>query len=57
MLNASIIAAVKMEAVSTFETSVSYYQTTWHNIPKDSHLEQYGKCMKSLFSFGFDGDN
>jgi hypothetical protein len=27
-----------MEAVSTCEMSVNYYQTTQHNIPEDSHL-------------------
>jgi hypothetical protein len=26
------------EAVSTSETSVSFKQRTWHNIPEDSHL-------------------
>jgi hypothetical protein len=27
-----------MEAVSTSETSVNFYQTTRRNIPEDSHL-------------------
>jgi hypothetical protein len=27
-----------MEAVSRFETSVNFYQTTRRNIPEDSHL-------------------
>jgi hypothetical protein len=27
-----------MEAVSTYETSVNFYQTTRRNIPEDSHL-------------------
>jgi hypothetical protein len=27
-----------MEAASTFETSASFYQTTWRNVPEDSHL-------------------
>jgi hypothetical protein len=26
-----------MEAASTSETSVNFYQTTWRNNPKDSH--------------------
>jgi hypothetical protein len=30
--------ALMMEAVSSSETSVNIYQTTWCNIPKDSHL-------------------
>jgi hypothetical protein len=28
-----------MEAVSTSETSVNYYQTEWRNIPEDIHLQ------------------
>jgi hypothetical protein len=32
------ITAVMMEAVSTSETSVNFYETTRHNIPEDSHL-------------------
>jgi hypothetical protein len=27
-----------MEAASTSETLVNFYQTTWRNIPEDSHL-------------------
>jgi hypothetical protein len=30
--------ALMMEAASTFETSVIFYQTTRRNIPEDSHL-------------------
>jgi hypothetical protein len=30
--------AVMMEAASTSETSVNFYQTTRRNIPEDSHL-------------------
>jgi hypothetical protein len=37
VLTASIIIVVMMEAVSTSETSVSFYKTTRRNIPKDSH--------------------
>jgi hypothetical protein len=36
-LSASIIALM-MEAASTSETSVSFYQTTRRNIPEDRHL-------------------
>jgi hypothetical protein len=44
-----------MEAVSTSETSVSFYETTRHNIPEDSHLlvmliVQSAQC-KPEFSF------
>jgi hypothetical protein len=41
LLTASIISAittVMIEAVSTSETSVNFYQTTRRNIPEDSHL-------------------
>jgi hypothetical protein len=31
--------ALMMEAVSTSEMSVSFYQTAWCSIPEDSHLE------------------
>jgi hypothetical protein len=31
--------ALMMEAVSTPETSVNFYQATWRNIPEDSHLQ------------------
>jgi hypothetical protein len=34
VLTASIIRAT-MEAASTFETSVNFYQTTWRNITED----------------------
>jgi hypothetical protein len=34
----STITALLMEAVSTSETSVNFYKTTWHIIPEDSHL-------------------
>jgi FPC/CPF motif-containing protein YcgG len=45
------LAALMMEAVSTSETSGQYlqYQTTWHNIPEDSHLEpRYMKFQWNL---------
>jgi hypothetical protein len=28
-----------MEAANTSETSLNFYQTTWHN-PEDSHLQE-----------------
>jgi hypothetical protein len=34
----SVIIALMMEAASTSETSVNFYQTTWRNNPEDSHL-------------------
>jgi hypothetical protein len=39
-LAASIIALM-MEAESTSETSVNFYQTTLRNIPEDSHFRLY----------------
>jgi hypothetical protein len=41
VLAASIMRAIitlMMEAASTFETSVNFYQTTWCNNQDDSHL-------------------
>jgi hypothetical protein len=38
VLTASIIRAM-MEAVSTSEMFVNFYQSTRRNIPEDSHLE------------------
>jgi hypothetical protein len=31
------LIALMMEAASTSETTVNFYQTTWHNNPEDSH--------------------
>jgi hypothetical protein len=41
VLTASIIILLTdlmMEAVSTSEASVSFYQTIWCNIPENSHI-------------------
>jgi hypothetical protein len=40
-----------MEAASTSKTSVSLYQTTWRNIPEDSHLP-----VRIWFNVVFSGD-
>jgi hypothetical protein len=37
-----------MEAASTSETSVNFYQTTWSNNPEDSHLHTC--CRENLKS-------
>jgi hypothetical protein len=37
-----------LEAASTSETSVNFYQTTWSNIPEDSCL--YTRRMEKLKS-------
>jgi hypothetical protein len=33
-----VLITLMMEAASTSETSVNFYQTTQHNIPEDGHL-------------------
>jgi hypothetical protein len=38
--------APMMEAASTSETSVNFNQTTWYNIPKDSHLQTHNQSTK-----------
>jgi hypothetical protein len=40
VLSASIIW-VMMEAVSTYETTVSFYQITWCSIPEDIQLHTH----------------
>jgi hypothetical protein len=50
VVTTSIIRAMMMEAASTSETWVSFYKTTWHNIPHDSHLLA---CKKSSLRGGF----
>jgi hypothetical protein len=43
-----LLTALMTRASSTSEMSVNYYQTTWHNIPEDSHLQtQYCENLKS----------
>jgi hypothetical protein len=37
-LPTAAISALMIEAVSTSETPVTFYDTTWRNIPGDSHL-------------------
>jgi hypothetical protein len=34
------VIALMMEAASTFETSVNFYETTWRNIPDDCRREK-----------------
>jgi hypothetical protein len=41
LLPLSGLIALMMEAVSTSETSVSFYQTTRRNIAEDSHLHTH----------------
>jgi hypothetical protein len=60
MLTAFIIKAIiflMMEAASTSETSVNFYQTTRRNNPEDSHLHNFRrenlKYHLSFSSFSF----
>jgi hypothetical protein len=48
VLTASIIRALMMEAASTSEMSVNFYQITRHNNPEDSHL--HTPCRENLKS-------
>jgi hypothetical protein len=47
LLAASIIALM-MEAASTSEMSVNFYQTMWHNNPEGCHLHTH--CCENLKS-------
>jgi hypothetical protein len=40
--------ALMMDAVSTSETSVNFYQTTRRNIPENSHLQMDSKFMMGV---------
>jgi hypothetical protein len=42
------VMALMMEAASTSETLVKFYQTTQRNIPEDNHL--YTRCHENLKS-------
>jgi len=37
-------------ALPCFETSISIYQSTWHNIAEELHLQQY-LCVKFKWMF------
>jgi hypothetical protein len=38
IIRVASIIALMMAAANTSETSVNFYQTTWHNNSEDSHL-------------------
>jgi hypothetical protein len=44
------VIALMMEAVITSETSVNFYQTTWRNIPEDSHFQEKSVTETVTFS-------
>jgi hypothetical protein len=57
VIAASIIRAM-MEAASTSETSVNFYQTTWCKKPEDSHLhtrhrENLKSHQEAMLSFRY----
>jgi hypothetical protein len=37
------LITLMMEAVSIFETSVSFYEIPWRNMPEDSHIQETGE--------------
>jgi hypothetical protein len=46
--------ALMMEAASTTETSVNFFQTTWCNNPEDSHLHVL--LLSSTFGSNYHGE-
>jgi hypothetical protein len=53
-----VLIALMLEAASTSKTSVNFYQSTWSNIPEDSHLHthrcenlKFQQCGTLLFLF------
>jgi hypothetical protein len=45
--------ALMMETVSSSETLVNFYQTTWCNIPEDSHLHCISKKIGTQTSLSY----
>jgi hypothetical protein len=43
------LCSLMMEAVSTSETLVSFYQTKPRNIQEDSHLQKESVCVMATF--------
>jgi hypothetical protein len=51
-MNALRLIALMMEAASTSETLVNFYQTTWRYNPEDSHLRTHHReNLKSYLHF------
>jgi ribosomal protein S19E (S16A) len=48
VLAASIIRAMSMEAASTSETLVNFYQSTWRNNPEHSHLHKSNESIEKF---------
>jgi hypothetical protein len=45
------ITALMMEAASTYDTSVNFYQSTRRNNPEDSHLQEHFTLGKVSFGY------
>jgi hypothetical protein len=56
-IDRSTIIALMMEAVSTSETSATFYQTARRNIPEDSHLNlaSYSRECFSVIGYYMNG--
>jgi hypothetical protein len=48
LIHDSLISKVRIWRRLSSETSVNFYQTTWHNNPEDSHL--HTQCYENLKS-------
>jgi hypothetical protein len=46
-----VLIALMLDAASTSETSVNFYQTTRRNIPEDSHLPRYVSVATKVSNF------
>jgi hypothetical protein len=46
----ALCSMVMMEAASTSETSVNFYQTTWCNNPEDNHLHTHNAFVKTALN-------
>jgi hypothetical protein len=51
MIKMHAVIAPMLEASSTSEVSVNFYQTTWHNNPEDSHLQNAYGCGNLFVSY------
>jgi hypothetical protein len=39
------VIALMMVAISTYKTSVNFYETAWRNIPEDNHILAYNNYI------------
>jgi hypothetical protein len=52
-LHLQVVITLMMEAASTFETSINFYQTTRCNIPEDGNL--HARSLENLKSHLYSG--